>query len=165
MSDCESIPSDIEEAATTVVSSLLPEKSKIKYEQAYGRLCEWCDQKKIKNEASEKVLLVYFQNLSQRYKSSSLWAYYSMIRMMISIKKNVDISKYIQLVAFLKRKSEGYKPKKSSILTKQDVTKFLQEAEDEKWLLTKVNDAIPIINSYLKTYSLGCFNFGTLWCL
>lgn len=93
----------------------------------------WCEEKKVENCLTEQVLLAYFENLSKKYKSSSLWAYYSMI-----MKKNLDISKYIQLIAFLKRKSDGYKPKKSKVLTRDDVTKFLHEADDE-YLLIKVN--------------------------
>ena len=58
MSDSESLPSDIEELATQVVSTLLPEKSKIKYEQAYERLRKWCDEKKIKNIIDDIILFM-----------------------------------------------------------------------------------------------------------
>jgi hypothetical protein len=74
----------------------------------------------VKNETNEKVLLAYFENMSKMYKSSNLWAFYS-IRAMISMKKNVDISKYGQLIAFLKRQAEGYKPKKSKIFSKNEI--------------------------------------------
>lgn len=153
MSDPESVPSDIEEAATNVVSSLLPEKSRVKYEKAYKRFGEWCEEKKVKNTANEKVLLAYFEHLSKYYKSSSLWAYYSMLRAMISMNKNVDIGKYSHLITFLKRKAEGYRPKKSKILTKQDVIKFLQEADDKKFLLTKVR-CLRCCHNHLHTFTI-----------
>ncbi|XP_074027263.1 uncharacterized protein [Leptinotarsa decemlineata] len=35
-------------------------------------------------------------------------------------------------------KSEGYVPKKSRVLEKEQILKFIQEAPDEKFLLTKV---------------------------
>lgn len=57
---------------------------------------------------------------------------------MISLKLHVDISKFSSLVALLKRKSEGYRSKKSKVLEKGDVEKFLVEACDEKYLFTKV---------------------------
>lgn len=111
MSESESLPSDIEEEALKTISNLIPEKSKSKYEIAYGRYEKWCTEKKIINNANEKVILAYFSKLSKVCKPSSLWAYYSMIRTMLSIKKNVDIGKYMNLIAFMKRNSEGYKPK------------------------------------------------------
>jgi hypothetical protein len=36
-----------------------------------------------------------------------------MLRTLVSIKKMINISQYYQVVAFLKRKSEGYRTKKS----------------------------------------------------
>lgn len=138
MSDSEDLPSDIENAATSAVSSLLPEKSKRKYEQVYERFIRWCNQKGVKNETSDKVLLAYFEELSKMYKSSSLWAYYSMLRATTLAKKNVDISKHNQLIAFLKRKADGYKPKKSKVFSKEEIARFLKEADDETFLLSKV---------------------------
>lgn len=139
MSDSEvSLPSDIEETAGNVISSLLPEKSRSVYETAFNRYEEWCIHKNAKNITNEKVLLAYFQQLAKNSKSSSLWSYYSMLRSVLSIKKNVDISKYVYLIAFLKRKSDGYRAKKSKIFTKKDIAKFLLEAENEKFLMMKV---------------------------
>lgn len=61
-----------------------------------------------------------------------------MLRAVILIKKNVDISKYVHLIGFLRKKAVGYKPTKSKVLTKQDVTKFLLNAENDIYLLMKV---------------------------
>jgi hypothetical protein len=44
-----------------------------------------------------------------------------MLRAMISMKKNVDISKYGQLIAFLKRQAE---PKKSEVFSKNEIARF-----------------------------------------
>lgn len=137
-SDSESVPSDIEGIAQTVVNSLLPEKSRAAYEQTYERLEEWCKQKHIKNSCNEKVLLAYFEHLSKHSKPSSLWVYYSMLRSVISVKKNTDISKYVHLIAFLKRKSEGFRSKKSKILTRDDIRRFLMEADDKTYFMVKV---------------------------
>lgn len=146
MSDSEeSLPSDIENSAQNVVSSLLPQKSKATYEMTFNRYEEWCIKKKVKNITNEKVLLAYFEELAKNRKSSSLWSYYSMLRSVLSIKKNIDISKYIHLVAFLKRKSEGYRAKKSRIFTKEDIAKFLLDADDKQFLMIKVKKSIKII--------------------
>lgn len=117
---------------------LIPEKSREKYESVYARFEKWCSDKKLKTSVNEKVILVYFEQLSKISKPSSLWTWYSMLRTVISIKKNIDISKYVHLIAFLKSKSQGYQPKKSKMLTKQDVTRFLLEAADSSFLLVKV---------------------------
>lgn len=79
MSDCDTLPSDVEDAAANAVSTLTCGMSKHLYEQIYECQNQWCAAKKIKNEANEKVLLAYFEHLSKHYKCSSLWAYYSMM--------------------------------------------------------------------------------------
>ncbi|KAB0801583.1 hypothetical protein PPYR_03769 [Photinus pyralis] len=50
--------------------------------------------------------------MRKTYKSSTLWKTYSMLRLMINIRQNVDISKFMKLQAFLKRLSVGFVPKK-----------------------------------------------------
>ena len=54
-SDSESVPSDIEGIAQNVVDSLLPEKSRQTYEQAYVKLEDWCKGKGIKNSRLDIV--------------------------------------------------------------------------------------------------------------
>lgn len=61
-----------------------------------------------------------------------------MLRTNISIKHNINIENYHKLRAYLKRKSDGYKSKKSKILTAIDVNKFLNEAPDQDFLFMKV---------------------------
>jgi PP-loop superfamily ATP-utilizing enzyme len=56
-----------------------------------------------------------------------------------SSKINIDISQYHQVVAFLKRKSEGYRPKKSCIFCKEKIHQFLKEMNDKDFLFMKVN--------------------------
>lgn len=123
-SDSDSNPSEFEEGATSVTNSLLPSKSKMLYENAFSRFDQWCVEKKVKN-INEKVLLVYFEWKSTTMKSSTLWTHYSMLRTMLSVQKNMDISKYLNLIAFLKRKSEGYTAKKSKVFTKEISKSFL----------------------------------------
>ncbi|KAJ3659091.1 hypothetical protein Zmor_010798 [Zophobas morio] len=73
-SKAESLPFETEEAAANVVSSLLPDKSKTKYEKFYKRFTDWYASKKINNAAREKVLFAFFEDLSKNQKCSSLWA-------------------------------------------------------------------------------------------
>lgn len=137
MSDSEESISDIEVAANAAIQTLIPAKSRLLYELEYSKFEDWCAKKKVES-ISEKVLLAYFSIKSEKEKPSSLWSHYSMLRCVISIKRKVDISRFTQLLAFLKRKSEGYKPKKSDIFAKEDIHRFLREADDDKFLLQKV---------------------------
>lgn len=129
--------SDIEESAALAVQSLLPVKSKDKYENAYRQFDDWCKERQVK-VITEEVLLAYFEQKSRVYKSSTLWSLYSMLRTTLSMKKNIDIKKFVSLIAFIKRKSVGQLSKKSSVLTKSEVETFLKEADDTTYLMMKV---------------------------
>ncbi|KAK5643338.1 hypothetical protein RI129_007183 [Pyrocoelia pectoralis] len=63
---------------------------------------------------------------------------YSILRATISIKHNVDIKNFSNLIAFLKRQGEGYRSKKSKVLTKEDFNNFLLQADDQMYLALKV---------------------------
>lgn len=68
-----------------------------------------------------------------------------MLKNLIKIEHDIDIGRFAPLVAFIKRKNDGYKPKKSKIFTAEEVTKFLTTADDQVWLATKVR----IFQNYL----------------
>lgn len=160
MSDSESdVPSDIEEAAQSALSTIIPKKSKSKYDLAYVKFSSWCEQKRI-THLNEKVLLAYFQE-KKEMKSSTLWSLYSMLRTELSLKRNIDIKKYTNLLAFLKRHSEGYQPKKSQVLSKENIANFLREAADVQHLMNKVGVLKPLFSCcyrYIFLYnSLICF--------
>lgn len=147
-SDCDveefsGTPPEITDAAKIVNLSLLPPKSRLIYEKRYSNLVEWCTKKKIK-KYSENVLLVYFNNELQNMSSSSLWSIYSMLRSTLLFNDNIDISEYKKLVALLKRKSVGYKPKKSKTFDLHQVTTFLNDAPDEIFLMKKVSFQIYV---------------------
>jgi hypothetical protein len=72
-------PPQVLNAAKKATLSLLPEKSTDRYLQAYQNFIIWKTSKDA-NSFSENVFLAYFMELSQKYKSSSLWCYYSMLK-------------------------------------------------------------------------------------
>lgn len=135
-------PPKMREIAVQVTDNLLPEKSRDLYLKAYITFKNWCDSNNV-NIISENVLLAYFQDYANGKKACTLWAHYSMLKATISLKENIDISKFFKLVAFLKRQNIHYRPKKSSVFTQEEITKFLTEASDECYIATKV--AITII--------------------
>ena len=98
------LPSDIEEAAESALSTVIPQKSKAKYDLAYDKFEKWCQEKKLKH-VNEKVMLAYFEG-KKNLKSSTMWTLYSMLRCELALKRNIDIKKYTNLVAFIKRQSD-----------------------------------------------------------
>lgn len=133
----ECTPPDVLEAANAATLNLLPEKSRTQYENVYKRFKEWCQKKKT-TQFSENVLLAYFAEKSKHLKPSTLWSEYSMVRACLIVKDNVDIKTYSRLVAFLKRQSVGFRPKKSKVFKRGEFLKFLVEAPDETFLMMKV---------------------------
>ena len=137
-SDSDNFEMEVEREAELALNGLLPSKSKKIYENAFKQFMAWFDNKKLK-VISEKVLLVYFTKEYQTKKPSTTWTHYSMLRTTLNVKKNVDIGKFSQLKALLKRKSDGYKAKKSRIFKKEDIEKFLTSADDLDYLAMKVS--------------------------
>ncbi|KAJ8914224.1 hypothetical protein NQ315_003587, partial [Exocentrus adspersus] len=128
--------------AEEAITELLPTKSRKVYEKSYEDLVTWCrawcNLKKVLDEMNENVFLAYFNEKSKTVRASTIWANYSMLKSMVIIKNNIDISQYSKLKAFLKRKNDGYKPKKSKVLTVEQVDQFLSQAPDDQFLMVKV---------------------------
>lgn len=130
-------PIEIIEADGTAAANLLPSKSKLRYEQAYNNFLQW----KTMNGAtsnSERVLLAYFNEMTQKSSPSTLWARYSMVKALMKINDSVDISTYAKLIALLKNKSKGYVTKKAKTFTESQVQTFIDNALDVAWLDVKV---------------------------
>jgi integrase len=87
---------------------------------------------------SEKLLFASLDEKSAKLKPPTLWSTFSMLKTMLNVKENIDVRKFPKLVPYLKNKSVGYRGKKSKILTQEDISKFIEEAADEKNLLKKV---------------------------
>ncbi|KAJ8966301.1 hypothetical protein NQ317_006412 [Molorchus minor] len=83
----------------------------IRYSLQSNRFKKWCAEKNVQ-VYSENVLLAYFSENAKNYKSSTLWAQYSMVKSCLIIYDNIDISKFPKLIAFLKRTGDGYQAKK-----------------------------------------------------
>ncbi|KAJ8975882.1 hypothetical protein NQ317_009297, partial [Molorchus minor] len=91
-----------------------------------------------KFKVSEAVLLVYSEHKINNIKPMTLWSVYSMFKSILNANENVNIIKFTKLIPYLKRKSVGYRPKKSRILTKEEIERFLQEAPDDRFLIERV---------------------------
>lgn len=136
-SEDEEMMKNLAEEAEQVSINLLPSKSKERYEKEYSLFKEWLTRRGIK-KVSESAVLVYFSEHAKILKSSTLWSKYSMLRSVLNIRDNIDI-KYPKLVAFLKKESSGYAPKKSMTLERGEILRFLAEAPDGDYLHMKVS--------------------------
>lgn len=140
-SDVEEIlgtPPEVCEAAEKASLHLLPAKSRILYENCYKAFTDWKISSQIAS-SSERVIMAYFDNLAKKYKPSTIWSMYSMLKTTIKLHEKLDINEYYMLSAFLKRQSTGFRSKKSKVYSTDEVKRFLSEAPDDKYLLTKVN--------------------------
>lgn len=131
-------PPQLLNAAKKATLSLLPEKSTDRYLQAYQNFILWKTSQNA-NSFSQNVFLAYFMELSHKYKSSSLWCYYSMLKSTMKTNHGIDIKSYSNLLAFLKRRSDGHMSKKSKVFSADNIKTFLKEAPDCRYLATKVS--------------------------
>lgn len=115
---------------------------------------EWCKDKNVV-KISEKALLAYLEEKSATIKPPTLWSTFSMLKATLNIKENIDLRKYPKLIPYLKNKSVGYRGKKSKVLLREDVSKFIEEADDETNLLKKV----------FILFVVCCAYFGNKWRL
>lgn len=143
---CIATPLEIFKTEEDSKFNLLSSKSKKVYENAYDEFVKWCNNRKESNY-TENVFLAYFSEKSEFRKPSSLWSHYSMLKATVNLHHNIDISKYSKLITFLKRRSDGYKPKKSKILSRNDIERFLKEAPDDLYLMIKVSHSYFLINT------------------
>lgn len=134
----ENLPERVLASAAKAVEGIIPVKSKSVYEKEYSRFIQWTNDNSVKT-VNETVLLAYFQELTADFSPNSLWTKFSMLRKELMVKKVVNSAKkFSQLEAYLKQRSKGYQPKKSKVLTREQVLTFLKNASDESFLMIKV---------------------------
>ncbi|XP_063925239.1 uncharacterized protein LOC135139081 isoform X1 [Zophobas morio] len=131
------VPSAVLDEALEAINKVVPAKSKHSYEKEYTNFCEWRKRKHAKG-VDERIILAYISERSKNAKSSSLWSYYSQLKKMLSVKENINISRFHQVSAFLKQQSVGHRPKKSKVFTLEEMERFLDNASDDEYLLQKV---------------------------
>lgn len=134
-----------EESDKIIQKDTLPEKSADRYLLNYYAYHNW-KQKNLKSlsTSEEKKLIVYFKELKdiKKFKASTIWSVWSMLKTTMNSKDNIDITKFQNLKAIVKKNSKGYKPTKALAFTWEQVTRFLDEASDNVYLATKVNNNI-----------------------
>lgn len=142
---------NFEEEKKQIISNLLPKKSRAQYELAYASFLKWKSENKA-DVIDESVMIVYFKELSKKFKPSSLWSIWSKLRTTLSLRHAININDYHLLKSFMKNESKGYKPKKANILSWAQVKQFLTISDDNIYLATKVCIEIYNIIIYKFTY-------------
>lgn len=84
-------------------------------------------------------MIAFFNEQSKTFKSSTLWSMYSMLKTMLNLRENIEISNFFKLKTLLKKTNAKYKAKKSDVFSRDDINKFLIEAPDDKFLMMKVS--------------------------
>ena len=138
-SDCsDEEPAEMLEKAKMISMDSLPKKSKLEYTKEYNLFKAW---RKTQGTSSfaEAVFIIYFNELSEKLSSATLWSKYSKIRSTINKFDGIDISNYKQLIGILKQLRANYTPKKSKVFTANDISKFLNEASNNQYLDIKVS--------------------------
>lgn len=108
----------------------------------YRRLEAWRE-KNNKIGKNEDVLLDYFTELSENHKPTGLWSAYSKLKLTMKCKDGIDLGKYRRLAEFLRDKNRGYKSSRDySLLSNEQVRKFLIEAPEEDHLANKVRSSM-----------------------
>lgn len=133
------LPENILLKAEKAAGAIVPQKSRKIYEKEYASFEEWLKENKIGEVINDTVMLAYFQDLSDKFAPNSLWTKFSMLRKQLIVKKKVkSTEKFGYLQEFLKQVGKGYNPKKSKVLSREQVLQFLKEAPNETYLLEKV---------------------------
>lgn len=117
-------------------TNLLHLKSKENYEAAYQNFKTWREKQLFITD--ESCLLAYFESLSEKYKPTTLWAQYSMLKSTISINEKIDIGSFKEVTPLLKLKSQGFQSKRSNPFKPNEIQEFIARAPDEIYLATKV---------------------------
>lgn len=78
------------------------------YDMVYNKFSEQCKQGNLTlSQVSDNFMLVYLFENSKTWKPSTMWSKISMIKSCLEIKENIDVSKLIKSIAYLKRQNVG----------------------------------------------------------
>lgn len=77
---------------------------------------------------SENVLLAYFSERSKRYKPSTLWSHFLMLKANFIVEHNTDIGKFSKLIALWKQYVNAYKKMET----------FITATSNNEYLMVKV---------------------------
>lgn len=105
---------------------------------------------------NHKVLLSYFNDLSKKYKSSTLWSIKgSLSKMLLVHGINLKDPQFSCIDQFLKDLHRTHKSKKSSVFSREEMDKFLIESPDEQYLQHKLVALLAIYGGLRKEEAIN----------
>jgi integrase len=93
---------------------------------------------------SEESVFAFLRFCSSQYAPTSLWQAYSCLCKVFLFKFKLNISKDPMISSFLKGLSKNHLPKKSMVLSKESIEKFLADADNKEHLINKCAIVIGI---------------------
>ena len=106
------------------------EKTKKIYDRYWRQYEVHCKHKKHRDIFSEVSVIDFFIKTKERYGKGTLWSIYSCLNHHFQIKKKVNLKTYSRLKIIMKRITEGHVPRKSPVLS-EDEMKFIFENFDD----------------------------------
>lgn len=116
----------------------LQEKTKTLYQKNYSDFKVWLNSRGL--TINESSITEYINQHCVGKSPSTAWSLFSMLRITIIINDGINIREYKNLIAFLRKNSEGH-PKvkrRAPHLKDEDVERFLKTAPDYEYLASKV---------------------------
>ena len=88
------VPSAVLDEALKAMNKVVPVKSKHSYGKEYTNFCEWKKRKHAKG-INKRIIFAYISEWSKNAKSSSVLSCYSQLKKMLSVKENIDVSRFV----------------------------------------------------------------------
>ncbi|RZC14237.1 hypothetical protein BDFB_005959, partial [Asbolus verrucosus] len=107
------------------------------------------------SSVTKEVILAYLDEKQETLSPASLWPHYSMLKSTLKVKENLCIEKFGSIIAYLKQMNIGDHVKKSKVLCREQIEKFLVEAPNETYLFVKVFTLFVVkTNSFSLFYTM-----------
>lgn len=101
------IPESILKRATELSMQLLPETSRLRYEDEYHKFKNWCEEQQLHTcQVSDETMIVYMSEKANEMKPNTLWSRFSMLKSCLKIKDNIDISNFPKTILHFLKKSQ-----------------------------------------------------------
>lgn len=123
----ELTPEELKQVAVKALGDLVPRKSKEQYVKAEQRFKQWLISKNT-NKISETTLLAYFKEMLAVKAPTSMWSEYSLLKKMLRVNHDIDISQFTSISELLKQKSRTHTKKKAATFTRGQVEQYLSSA-------------------------------------
>ena len=120
------------------------EKTKKVYDRYWRMYENHCKKHNIQTTYSEVSVIDFFINLKDKYSKGSLWSIYLCLNHHFQVRKKTNLKMFARLKIIMKRITEGHVPKKSAVLTEEEIKGIFEKLDDNNptHLLSKIGVAL-----------------------